>query len=100
MITASAETTEPFRNADLPLDQRVQDLISRLPLEEKAQLLDHKGPTLERFNIRSDKWNQYLSGVQWDRPTTLFPTCIAMGATWDPALVKGISTTLSDEARA
>lgn len=99
-ITASAETTEPFRNPDLPLDQRVQDLISRLTLEEKAQLLDHKGPTLERFNIRSDQWNQCLNGIQWDRPTTLFPTCIAMGATWDPALVKEISTALSDEARA
>ncbi len=93
-------SVEPFRNPDLPLDQRVQDLIGRLTLEEKAILLDHKGSTLERFNIRSDQWNQCLNGVQWDRPTTLFPTCIAMGATWDPALVKEISTALSDEARA
>ena len=69
-------------------------------MEEKAILLDHKGPTLERFDIRSDQWNQCLNGVQWDRPTTLFPTCIAMGATWDPALVKEIATALSDEARA
>ena len=91
---------EPFRNPDLPLEQRVQDLIGRLTLEEKALLLDHKGPTLERLKIRSDQWNQCLNGVQWDRPTTLFPTCIAMGATWDPALVKEISTALSDEARA
>jgi beta-glucosidase len=96
----SAAPPEAFRNPELPLEQRVQDLISRLTLEEKALLLDHKGPTLERFNIRSDQWNQCLNGVQWDRPTTLFPTCIAMGATWDPALVNEISTALSDEARA
>ena len=96
----SPAPVEPFRNPELTLEQRVQDLIGRLTLEEKATLLDHKGPTVERFNIRSDQWNQCLNGVQWDRPTTLFPTCIAMGATWDPALVREIATALSDEARA
>lgn len=96
----SRAASEPFRDPALPVEQRVQDLLGRLSLEEKAVLLDHKGPTLERFNIRSDQWNQCLNGVQWDRPTTLFPTCIAMGATWDPVLVGGIATALSDEARA
>jgi beta-glucosidase len=96
----AAPSDEPFRNPDLPLEQRVQDLIGRLTIEEKALLLDHKGPTLERFQIRSDQWNQCLNGVQWDRPTTLFPTCIAMGATWDPALIHQVATALSDEARA
>jgi beta-glucosidase len=78
----------------------VADLISRLTLEEKATLLNHRGPTVERFNIRSDQWNQCLNGVQWDRPTTLFPTCIAMSATWNKDLVHQIATVLSDEARA
>jgi beta-glucosidase len=95
-----ATPAEPFRNPDLSLEQRVQDLIGRLSIEEKSLLLDHKGPTLERFQIRSDQWNQCLNGVQWDRPTTLFPTCIAMGATWDPALIHQVATALSDEARA
>jgi beta-glucosidase len=99
-VSSICHAAEAFRNPDLPVEARVQDLIGRLTLEEKAMLLDHKGPTVERFNIRSDQWNQCLNGVQWDRPTTLFPTCIAMGATWDPALVRGISTALSDEARA
>ncbi|MGA2496453.1 MAG: glycoside hydrolase family 3 C-terminal domain-containing protein, partial [Tepidisphaeraceae bacterium] len=40
-----------------------------------------------------------LNGVKWDRPTTLFPTCIAMSATWNTALVQEIATVLSDEAR-
>ncbi len=96
----SQTSAEPFHNPGLPLEERIQDLIGRLTIEEKAALLDHKGPTLERFNIRSDQWNQCLNGVQWDRPTTLFPTCIAMGATWDPELVHEVATALSDEARA
>ena len=89
-----------FRDPAKPVDERVRDLLSRLTLEEKAILLDHKGPTIERFAIRSDQWNQCLNGVKWDRPTTLFPSCIAMGATWNPPLVHDIATALSDEARA
>ncbi|BCM89172.1 xylan 1,4-beta-xylosidase [Abditibacteriota bacterium] len=90
-----------YLDASQPVDKRVSDLISRLTLEEKATLLDHRGPTVERFNIRSDQWNQCLNGVQWDRPTTLFPVCVAMSATWNTDLVQHeIATTLSDEARA
>ncbi len=89
-----------YRDANQPVDKRVADLISRLTLEEKATLLDHRGPTVERFNIRSDQWNQCLNGVQWTKPTTLFPACIAMSATWDTNLVHEIATDLSDEARA
>jgi beta-glucosidase len=89
-----------YLNPDAPLEKRVDDLVGRMTLEEKAMALDHRGPDLVRFGLRSDKWNQCLNGVQWTEPTTLFPTCIAMGATWDPALVKEVATTLSDEARA
>ena len=87
LLAADAPATDPWRDPKLPVDARVADLISRLTLEEKATLLDHVGPTLERFNLRSDQWNQCLNGVQWDRPTTLFPSCLAMSATWDTNLV-------------
>ncbi len=89
-----------YADANQPLERRVQDLISRLTLEEKAILLNHRGTTIERFNIRADQWNQCLHGVCWaDRPTTMFPVSIAMGATWDPALVHEVGTAISDEAR-
>lgn len=101
-LSASSATaaSEPFRDPSLPLEQRLDDLIGRLTLEEKAICLNHRGPTIERLNLRSDQWNQCLNGVMWNRPTTLFPTCIAMAATWDVALVRQIADTLSDEARA
>jgi beta-glucosidase len=98
----AVDTNSPALYLDIhqPVDARVADLISRLTLEEKAALLNHVGPTVERFNIRSDQWNQCLNGVQWDRPTTLFPTCLAMSATWDTNLVHEVASVLSDEARA
>jgi len=101
MASDTSTNTPPlFRDITQPVDRRVADLISRLTLEEKATLLNHRGPTLERFNIRSDQWNQCLNGVQWDRPTTLFPVCLAMSATWDTNLVHETAAVLSDEARA
>ena len=98
----AADTNAPalYLDVNQPVDQRVADLISRLTLEEKATLLNHRGPTVERFNIRSDQWNQCLNGVQWDRPTTLFPICLALSATWNTNLVHEVATVLSDEARA
>ena len=98
----AVDTNAPALYLDLnqPVDVRVADLISRLTLEEKATLLNHVGPTVVRFNIRSDQWNQCLNGVQWDKPTTLFPICLAMSATWDTNLVHETASVLSDEARA
>jgi len=89
-----------WRDPNRPVEERVRDLISRLTLEEKATLLNHNGPDVERFGIRSDKWNQCLHGVWWDRLTTMFPISIAMAATWDPSLVHEVATAISDEARA
>ena len=102
LSTAVAGAEEPlgFRNPALPLESRLDDLIGRLTLEEKATLLDHDGPTVERFQIRADHWNQCLHGVCWDRPTTMFPVPIALAATWDAALVHDVATAISDEARA
>ncbi len=98
--SARGEAPALYLDPAQPVEKRVADLVARLTLEEKATLLDHKGPTVERFNIRSDQWNQCLSGVKWDRPTTLFPVCVAMAATWDTDLVQEVATVLSNEARA
>ena len=82
-----------------PVEKRVEDLMSKMTLEEKAQFLNHRGPDIVRFGIKSDKWNQSLHGVWWNRPTTMFPTSIAMAATWDPKLIHEEATVISDEAR-
>jgi len=84
-----------------PTDKRVADLIGRLTLEEKAAQLNHLNNGIPRLNIPMwGGWNQTLHGVWSKEPTTLFPATIAMGATWDPALVHTIADAMSDEARA
>ena len=93
---AAVGETPLFRDPAQPVQKRVEDLISRLTLEEKATLLNHRGPEVERFGIKSDRWNQCLHGVWWDRPTTMFPVSIAMAATWDPLLVHQVATAISE----
>ncbi len=100
VFSKRTETRPGFRDANAPLEDRVNDLIGRLTLEEKATLLNHNGPAVERFHIRADRWNQCLHGVWWDRPTTMFPVPIAMAATWDDELIHNVATAISDEARA
>ena len=97
-----ADSTPLYMDPAQPIDKRVDDLIGRMTLDEKATELDHKASGIARLNIPQwGGWNQCLHGV-WSksRTTTLFPVSIAMAATWDPALVHTEGTALSDEARA
>ncbi len=99
---ASAQTNPPvYLDPAKPVEGRIQDLIGRLTLEEKAAQLNHLNTGIPRLNVPMwGGWNQTLHGVWSRQPTTLFPAAIAMGATWDPELVHTITNAMSDEARA
>jgi beta-glucosidase len=85
----------------VPIEQRVKDLIGRMTLEEKALMLYHNAPGIARLHIPAwGGWNQCLHGVWSKTPTTLFPVPIAMAATWDPELIREVSSAIADEARA
>ena len=98
---AQSASRPAYLDPSKPLDQRVSDLIGRLTLQEKAEQLNHANDGIPRLHIPMwGGWNQTLHGVWSKEPTTLFPAPIAMGATWDPALVHSIADAMSDEARA
>jgi beta-glucosidase len=91
----------PFMNSALPVDQRVNDLIGRMTLEEKvSQMRDH-APAIPRLGIpKYDWWNEGLHGVAFAGDATNFPQVIGMAATWDASLVHRMGETISTEARA
>jgi beta-glucosidase len=93
--------TYPFRNPDLSFDERIEDLLNRLSLEEKVGQLMNATPAVERLGIPPyDWWNEALHGVARADLATVFPQAIAMAATFDDdALFKTFSM-VSDEARA
>ena len=101
MLTTHAQEY-PFRNPGLPIADRVQDLISRLTLEEKAAQMQNLTPAIERLGIPAyNWWNECLHGVgrSWDK-VTVFPQAIAMAATFDSEALRRMGSITSTEARA
>ncbi len=97
----SSENDYPFRNTQLSIDERVQDLINRLTLEEKAMQMVHNSPAVERLGIpQYNWWNEALHGIGRSGVATVFPQAIGLGATFDEELIKEVASTISDEARA
>lgn len=91
----------PFRNPDLPLEERVNDLLSRLTPEEKVGQMMNVTPAIERLGIPTyDWWNEALHGVARAGRATVFPQAIAMAATFDDGEVYKTFSMVSDEARA
>src|SRR5215212_9717500 len=95
------ESGAPYLNPQFPLDQRVDDLISRLTLEEKVSQMMNAAPAIPRVGIpQYDWWNEALHGVAFSGIATVFPQAIGLGATFDPPLVNRVATVISEEARA
>jgi beta-glucosidase len=91
----------PYLNPALPVDQRVDDLIGRMTLEEKVEQMRDHAPAIPRLDVpKYDWWNEGLHGVAFAGIATNFPQVIGMAATWDTSLVHRMGQTISTEARA
>jgi beta-glucosidase len=96
-----AAAAMPFRDLSLPIDKRVDDLVSRLTLEEEvSQLIDRAAP-IPRLDIPAyNWWNEGLHGIARSGYATMFPQTIGNAATWDAPLVHSVGEVVSTEARA
>jgi beta-glucosidase len=84
-----------------PVEKRVEDLLSRLTLAEKASLMGSTAPAIDRLKIPvMNGWNQSLHGIVWTSPTTMFPVNIGMAATWNVPLIQQVASVIADEGRA
>lgn len=93
--------TNHFLNPDIPIDERIEDLLCRLSIGEKIQQLFNSTPEIERLGIPAyNYWNESLHGVARNGQATVFPQQIGMAATWDSELIYRVANTISDEARA
>jgi len=96
-------TTEnaPYLDPSRSFVERVEDLVGRLTLEEKVNLMVHPSKGIPRLGIPSyNYWSEALHGVARNGRATVFPQAIGLAATWDKELVREIATAISDEARA
>ena len=102
VITTSCQNNkEIFRDPAYPIQQRVDDLVSRLTLEEKVLQMQNDAPAIPHLEIPAyNWWNECLHGVARDGIATVFPQAIAMAATWSPDLIFREAGVISTEARA
>jgi beta-glucosidase len=112
-------TDAPYKNARLPVERRVADLLKRMTLEEKATMLSGSGwmesAPIERLGIPAIKMADGPMGVRsWvgssaitsaanpavKVETTSFPSGVAMAATWDTELVHSEGQAIAQEVKA
>jgi beta-glucosidase len=95
------KTPPPYLDPSLPLDRRVEDLVSRMTLEEKISQMMNKAAAVERLGVPEyEWWNEALHGVARAGVATVFPQAIGLAATWNPELIREVGDVVSTEARA
>jgi len=99
-VLPALSQTLPYQNPQLTAEQRADDLLKRLTLEEKVSLMMDTSPAINRLQIPQFQWwNEALHGVGRNGYATVFPITMAMAASWDDALLHRVFTAVSDEAR-
>ncbi len=94
-----------YLNPSYSFRERAADLVSRMTPEEKQSQLGNTMPPIPRLGVNHyDVWGEALHGVMGRNnnsgmTATSFPNSVAVGATWDPELIKRETKVISDEAR-
>ncbi len=97
----SCSSVEPYKNPKLPVEKRVEDLISRMTLEEKIKQMIDYSDSIPRLGIPEyNWWNEGLHGVARAGIATVFPQAIGLAATFNDSLMLEVATVISDEFRA
>jgi beta-glucosidase len=92
---------EIWKAASQPVAARVQDLVRRLSLAEKAQQMRDAAPAIPRLGVPAyDYWSECLHGVARAGTATVFPQAIGMAATWNVPLIRAEADVIATEARA
>ncbi|MEZ4828228.1 MAG: glycoside hydrolase family 3 C-terminal domain-containing protein [Bacteroidia bacterium] len=104
-VTALGQTTNPatprYLNPDYSFEERAEDLIGRMTLEEKISQLNYTSAAIDRLEVpQYNWWNEALHGVGRNGRATVFPQAIALAATFDTDLVYRVADAISDEGRA
>src|ERR1700749_2038395 len=98
--SAGQTSRPPYMNPALPIARRVEDLVSRMTLEEKVAQMMNKAPAIERLSVPEyEWWNEALHGVARAGVATVFPQAIGLAATCDVKLMREVADVISTEAR-
>jgi beta-glucosidase len=95
------ESNKKYLDENLSFEERVDDLISHMTIEEKTSQMVHNSPAVKRLNIPSyNWWSEALHGVARAGVATVFPQAIGLAATFNEDLIFDVAEIISNEARA
>ncbi len=104
LVATSLALSQPapvYKDPSAATEKRIDDLVSRMSLEEKVSQLMNDSPAIDRLGIPAyNWWNECLHGVARAGRATVFPEAIGLAASWDSDLLFRVATAISDEARA
>jgi len=103
-----AQYQYPFQNPNLPIEDRVTNILSLMTRDEKVACLSTH-PDVPRLGIHGAGHVEGLHGLAmggpggWGRPnvipTTQFPQAVGLGETWDPDLLRQAAALEGRETR-
>ena len=100
-LAQQSPVSPAYKNPKLPVEQRVNDLVSQMTLEEKVSQLGHTSAAIPRLGIPEyNWWNEGLHGVARAGNATVFPQAIGLAATFDAPLMHQVADVISTEFRA
>jgi beta-glucosidase len=83
------------------VDQRIDDLLSRLTVPEKIAMLHQYSPAVAHVGFRPFRTGtEALHGATSTREATVFPQAVGLGATWHPELLERVGQVTGTEVRA
>ena len=103
-LSGALWAADPFRDPKLPIEERVNNLVSLMTLDEKIAFLGQMTPPIERLGIKSfTNFTEGLHGLGWagggSITSTQFPQDIGMASTWDPDLLRQMGAAVGYETR-
>jgi len=100
-LSAQTAGMEKFRNTKLPVEQRIENLLGLLTVDEKIGMMMDNSKAVPRLGIPAyGWWNEALHGVARAGTATVFPQAIGLAASWDVTEHLKTFEMISDEARA
>src|ERR1035438_9330142 len=91
---SGASSQPAYLNPSLPIDQRVDDLVSRMTMEEKAGQMVNTSAAIPRLQVPAyNWWTEALHGIVTNN-ATVFPQVIGLGATFDAPRIQEMAVSL------
>ncbi|WP_029905179.1 glycoside hydrolase family 3 C-terminal domain-containing protein [Prevotella sp. 10(H)] len=89
----------PYMNPDLPLELRVESLLSVMTTADKMELLREGWgiPGVAHLGIPPIMKVEAIHGFSYGSGATIFPQAIGMGATWNKKLTEEVAMVIGDE---